>query len=326
MADGSGGRISTERVGSVLVARLDGGRHGLFDRALAVELAALVGRVEDDAGVGAVVLTGAHRQRFISHADIRWLQEGGAQTPRVGRAVASAVVSVASRVGRAGPAAAAGRRTALRGAVELDQFHETFLQMNSSGVVYVAAVNGSALGAGAELAWACDARVMADGGEFFIGQPEVLLGFNPGGGGTQRLTRLVGTHRALLAMLDGGPWTPAQAHEFGAVDVLAKQEHVVASAVALADNLGSRPRGAVAAIKRSVYFGGSMPLADGLHLERSEFLSVLGREEPQAIMKSYMHDTEVLGELPLYDGDLYRGALARGRLSDEHAGAYRPGI
>jgi enoyl-CoA hydratase/carnithine racemase len=55
--------------------------------------------------------------------------------------------------------------------------------MNGNGVIFVAALNGSALGLGAEFAWACDLRVMADG-DFFIGHPEVLLGINPGGGGT----------------------------------------------------------------------------------------------------------------------------------------------
>ena len=58
---------------------------------------------------------------------------------------------------------------------------------------------------------------MADG-DFFIGHPEVLLGINPGGGGTQRLTRLIGTHRFMVAILEGKPFTPAEALANGAVD------------------------------------------------------------------------------------------------------------
>src|SRR6266446_3688816 len=61
-------------------------------------------------------------------------------------------------------------RTPLWPAVQLDRLHATFLRMNRSGTVFVAALNGSALGLGAEFAWACDLRVMADG-DFFIGQP-----------------------------------------------------------------------------------------------------------------------------------------------------------
>ena len=118
--------------------------------------------------------------------------------------------------------------------------------MNASGVIFVAALNGSALGLGAEFAWACDLRVMADG-EFFIGQPEILLGINPGGGGTQRLTRLIGTHRSLVAILEGKPFTPAQALANGAVDEVVAPDDVVTRATELAEHFGKRPREAVAA-------------------------------------------------------------------------------
>ncbi len=155
------------------------------------------------------------------------------------------------------------RRTPLRGAVQLDRLHATFMRMNASGVIFVAALNGSALGLGAEFAWACDLRVMADG-EFFIGQPEILLGINPGGGGTQRLTRLIGTHRSLVAILEGKPFTPAQALANGAVDEVVAPDDVVARATELAEHFGKRTKGAVAAVKRSVYFGGSMSLSEGL--------------------------------------------------------------
>ena len=143
--------------------------------------------------------------------------------------------------------------------------------MNASGVIFVAALNGSALGLGAEFAWACDLRVMADG-DFFIGQPEVLLGIMPGGGGSQRLTRLIGTHKSLVAILEGKPFTPAQALANGAVDDVVAPDEVVTRAAELAEYFGKRTKGSVEAIKRSVYFGGSMSLSEGLHVERTEFL------------------------------------------------------
>src|SRR5438874_12520368 len=161
------------------------------------------------------------------------------------------------------------RRTPLWGAVELDRLHATFLRMNGSGVIFVAALNGSALGLGAEFAWACDLRVMADG-DFFIGHPEVLLGINPGGG-TQRLTRLIGTHRSLVAILEGKPFTPAEALANGAVDEVVPRDDVVTRATELAEHFGSRSKGSVAGIKKAVYFGGSKSLSEGLHVERTEF-------------------------------------------------------
>lgn len=202
-------------------------------------------------------------------------------------------------------------RTPLGPAVELERLHATFLRMNRSGVIFIAALNGSALGLGAEFAWANDLRVMADG-EFFIGQPEVLLGIMPGGGGSQRLTRLIGTHKSLVAILEGKPFTPAQALADGAVDAVVPPDEVVTRAIELAAHFGSRTKGSVAAIKRAVYFGGSMSLTDGLHVERTEFLGTALSKDGQQLMLDYMESTESTGELPLYNPDIYKQALELG--------------
>ena len=263
--------LQIEDRGATLIVRVDGGPHSLFGLDVANELDELVGRVDRDPSVHAVVFTGARPGRFVSHADVRWLQAEGAAVPDLNRRGASAVLRLARGVDRARVPEPVLRRTPLRGAAQLDRLHATFLRMNASGVIFVAALNGSALGLGAEFAWACDLRVMADG-EFFIGQPEVLLGIMPGGGGSQRLTRLIGTHKSLVAILEGKPFTPAQALANGAVDEVVAPDEVVTRAVELAEYFGKRTKGSVEAIKRSVYFGGSMSLAEGLHVERTEFL------------------------------------------------------
>src|SRR5205823_3834173 len=103
-----------------------------------------------------VVFTGAHPERFVSHADVRWLQEGGAAVPSVGRRGASAIIRVAGSADRARFLDPVVRWTPLRAAVELDRLHATFLRMNASGVIFIAALNGSALCLGAEFAWAND--------------------------------------------------------------------------------------------------------------------------------------------------------------------------
>ena len=302
-------RLQVEEADGVLIVRIDGGTHQLFGLEIAEELDELVDRAETDPGVHAVVFTGAHPERFISHADVRWLQEGGAETPTVGPRVASAILRVAHAV-RAKPLTAVTSRTPAWGAVQLIRLHETFLKMNASGVVYVAALNGPALGLGAEFAWACDLRVIAD--DAFIGQPEVLLGFNPGGGGTQRLTRLVGTHRGLVAMLEGKPLTAAEALEFGAVDEVVPRVDVLARATELATHLGTRPKGAVRAIKRAAYLGGSESLPEGMHTERTEFLSVLASDDAQDLMIAYLAGLDRDGELPAYDPMTYADAIASG--------------
>jgi enoyl-CoA hydratase/carnithine racemase len=313
MTDEGRGGLEIEDRGDVLIVRVDGGPHDLFGLEIANQLEVLVDRVDRDPLVHAVVFTGAHPERFISHADVRWLQEGGAGSPPVGRHAASAVMRLARTADRARALEPLARKTPLWGAVMLDRMHATLMRMNGSGVIFVAAINGSTLGLGAEFAWACDLRVMADG-DFFIGQPEVLFGIMPGGGGTQRLTRLIGTHRSLVAILEGKPFTPQEALANGAVDEVVPQDEVVSRATELAEYFGSRSKGSVAAIKRSVYFGGSMSLAEGLHVERTETLLAFQSQDGQDVMTAYLAATDSTGELPIYNPDTYARALETGSL------------
>jgi enoyl-CoA hydratase/carnithine racemase len=311
MAQEVEGNLEIEDRGPVLVVRIDGGPLGLFGNQIAEQLDALVDRVDADPDVHAVVFTGTHPERFVSHAEVRWLQQGGAKVPSVGAKGASALARTARGVNGAGGMQPVLGKTPLWPAVQLERLHKTFLKMNRSGVIFVAALNGSALGLGAEFAWANDLRVMAEG-DFFIGQPEVLLGIMPGGGGTQRLTRLVGTHRSLVAILEGKPFTPPEALANGAVDDVVPQDQVVDRAIELARHFGSRTKGSVAGIKRAVYFGGSMSLTDGLHVESTEFLMTVLSKVGQELMVDYMNNTEAAGELPFYLPGVYDEILEAG--------------
>jgi enoyl-CoA hydratase len=305
------GGLEVESNGAVLIVRLDGGPHGLMGLEMADALAAFVDEVESDRLVKAVVLTGTHPGRFIGHADVRWLQEGGATLPAIARGMTSAVARTAATVRRMPLVAPVASITPLGGAMQLDKLHDTFMRMNRCDVIFIAALNGSALGLGSELAQACDVRLIADG-DYFIGQPEVLLGIPPGGGGTQRLTRLVGAHRALMMMLEGRPASPAKALEIGLVDEVVAPDELMERAVALGHYLGSRPRDAIGTIKRAVYLGGSMSLEEGMHVERTEFMSVLPSDSAQSLMIEYMERTERDGDLPLYDPAIYDKALEYG--------------
>lgn len=316
------GNLEIEDRGAVVVARIDGGPLGLFGNDIAEQLDALVDRADADPDIQAVVFTGTHPGRFVSHAEVRWLQEGGVTVPPVGTRGASALARVARGVNRAGGMKAALGRTPLWPAVQLERLHQTFLKMNRSGVIFIAALNGSALGLGAEFSWANDLRIMPEG-DFFIGQPEVLLGIMPGGGGTQRLPRLVGNHKALVAILSGEPFTPQQALEIGAVDDVVPQERVLDRALELAASLGSRPKSSRAAIKRAVHLGGSAGLEEGLHVERSEFLATALSAIGQELMLDYMANTEVGGELPLYQPGVFEQVLVAG--TTRGAGAPKAG-
>ena len=203
--------------------------------------------------------------------------------------------------------------TRLKTLLQLDALHATFLKMNASGTIFVAALNGSALAIGAEFAWACDLRIMADG-DFVIGLSEVLLALTPGGGGSQRLTRLIGTRQSLAAILEGKPFTPAEALTLGAVDEVVSQDKVLERAIERAEYLSLRSKTSLGAIKRSVYFGSSMSLSDGLQFEHAEFLVIDQSKEAQQLMLEYIATTEATGELPLLDRKTYDRALSTGRI------------
>lgn len=140
------------------------------------------------------------------------------------------------------------RRGDQAGSIAVEE-HGTALLGRISGSD-VAALNGSALGGGCELALACDLRIMADG-PYVFGQPEVIMGILPGGGGTQRLPRLIGTHKALKHIILGAPMSPADALACGAVDSGVAAEDLIGAPVGLAARFGSRDKVAVGATTSS---------------------------------------------------------------------------
>ena len=140
--------------------------------------------------------------------------------------------------------------------------------------VTIAVLNGLALGGGLEMALACDLRIAAAG--VSLGLTESRVGAFPGAGGTQRLTRVVGRSRALQMMLTGEPVTSEYALGIGLVNEVVAADELQARARSLASLLAARSAPAQAAIKRLVYQGIELPLADALRLERAALPEILG--------------------------------------------------
>jgi enoyl-CoA hydratase/carnithine racemase len=133
----------------------------------------------------------------------------------------------------------------------------------------IAAVKGYALGGGCELAMHADIIVAGEGARF--GQPEILIGLMPGGGATQRLTRAVGKHRAMLMMLTGEPVTAAEALQMGLASRVVEDGAVEAEALRLAEAISGHPVLAVRSIKDAVLAGMDATLSTGLEIERKSF-------------------------------------------------------
>lgn len=137
----------------------------------------------------------------------------------------------------------------------------------------LAALNGHALGGGAELALACDLRVMAESAT--IGFPEIALGLFPGAGGSQRLPRLLGAHRATLLMLEGTRLPAAEALRIGLVDRVVPDAEFDAHIAATARELAAKPTRTVGLLKRVVREGAALPLEQALDLEFAAVLELI---------------------------------------------------
>lgn len=142
----------------------------------------------------------------------------------------------------------------------------------------LAALNGHAMGAGLELAMACDVRIASSQAKF--AQPEINLGIIPGGGGTQRLPRLVGLGRASRMVLTGEPIDAATALAWGLVDEVVEPAQVVSRAKEMARSMATKSPVALRLAKEALRASEQLPLGEAL--EREIDLFTLAFQTPEA--------------------------------------------
>jgi enoyl-CoA hydratase/carnithine racemase len=150
----------------------------------------------------------------------------------------------------------------------------------------VAAVSGFALGGGCELALVCDMIVASESAEF--GQPEITLGIIPGGGGTQRLARVIGKQRAMELVLTGRRIDAGEAHRLGLVNVVAPGRSWLEQAIELASVVARRPPLAVRMAKQAVLAADEMPLGAGLEHERRLYELSMATEDRVEGMRAFL--------------------------------------
>jgi enoyl-CoA hydratase/carnithine racemase len=165
-------------------------------------------------------------------------------------------------------------------------FHRAIDSLAAVPRLVIAAVSGYALGGGCELALGCDYRIAGQRAVF--GQPEILLGIIPGGGGTQRLARTVGTSRAKEMCLTGRQVRAAEALRIGLIDELVDGDDPHPRAFELAAELAKGALAAQAICKRVIDAGRALPLADGLAGELAAFEEVFHTDDSQIGVASFL--------------------------------------
>jgi enoyl-CoA hydratase len=216
------------------------------------ELGDAVTRVETDAAVRGVIVTGAGTKAFVAGADIGELTEQNPVT---------------------------GRNRALTGQL-------VFRRLERCGKPVIAAVNGFALGGGCELAMACHLRIASENAKF--GQPEVKLGIAPGYGGTVRLPRLVGRARALELLLTGEMIDAAEALRIGLVNRVVPSDRLLPETETLLRAILANGPLAVRACLESVDAGAEMGVDQALLLEAGYFGLLSATEDMHEGTKAFL--------------------------------------
>ncbi|HCF3652395.1 enoyl-CoA hydratase/isomerase family protein [Pseudomonas aeruginosa] len=283
--------LRIEQRGRVLQVLLDNPPANFLTTAVMQELADLLDDLEQRQDIGAVILSGAADGVFLTHFDVDEIERAVAPITFSMPAWLTRLLLESESLLRHLPGARKLlRHTLLAGVADMNLFHEVTAHMRRMDKVFIAAINGLALGGGCELALACDLRLMAedDQVERFLGQPEVLIGLIPGGGGTQMLARSLGVAKALELCLEGQLLEPRQALALGLVNGLAPAEELLEAADALAQRLSRRSPQAVRLIKRSIYQAASRDWTEGMASEKAGFLSAASQGNTRRAMREYI--------------------------------------
>ena len=239
--------VKVRQDGRIAILTLDHPPVNALSSQLLEELEEEYDRLDRDDDVRVIILGGEGEKAFVAGADIT-------EFPALREQVEEAA---------AGGSARGIQKLAAR--------------MDAGRTPVIAAIHGYCLGGGLELAMACDIRIAAEDAQ--LGQPEIKLGLIPGGGGTQRLPRLVGHGRALMLNLSGDPISGAQAYEWGLVEKAVPQSGLLEAALELARTLAQRSPFAMGVIKELASETRDLPLSEGMRREAQGFMRCIGSED-----------------------------------------------
>jgi len=249
--------ISTERRDAVALVTIDNPPMNALSSALLDELEAELDALDGDEAVRAIVLRGAGERAFVAGADIK-------EFPAL----------------RERPS----EGSSARGIQRLGH------RMDAARTPFVAAIRGFCLGGGLELAMCCDIRVASDDAQ--LGQPEIKLGLIPGGGGTQRLPRLVGIGRAQYLNMTGDFIDAATASDWGLVEKVVTRADLRETALGIAQTIAARSPVSVAMLRELARTTRDLPLEEGLRREADGFRRCLESEDGAEGVAAFLEKRE----------------------------------
>lgn len=239
-----GNVINKQRQGAVTILTIDHPPLNVMSQAVLRELDSLLDELRDDTETVCVVITGAGDRAFMAGADIK---------------------EFPSLIGKKGIKS------------QFMESHAVLNKLDDFPKPTIAVLNGLTFGGGCELALTCDLRIAED--HVQIGLPEIKLGLFPGGGGTQRLPRVIGEARAKEMMFTGDPIDAEKAKEIGLVNEVAPKGEGLQHGLKLAERISRFSLPALSRIKRSVDEGLGVSLKDGLEREAELFEEVFQTED-----------------------------------------------
>ena len=252
--------VSAEVDGSVAIVTIDHPPVNALSAPLLEELEAEIDRLDADDGVRAIVLVGAGDRAFVAGADISEfpsLRESAAEAQEHGSA---------------------------RGIQKLGH------RMDAARTPFIAAIHGFCLGGGLELAMCCDIRVASDDAQ--LGQPEIKLGLIPGGGGTQRLPRIVGVGRAHYLNMTGDFIDAATASDWGLVEKVVPRDELRETALRIAQTIAARSPVAIAVLRELARTTRDLPLEEGLRREADGFRRCLESDDGAEGVAAFLEKRE----------------------------------